>query len=73
MAVVKDLNPALVRDGGDEVEAVTVDINVPQCSQTTSNINMRGQCSILGAYDNQSRKQYAGKMPEDRAPHNLPR
>ena len=38
MAVVKDLNPALVRDGGDEVEALTVDINVKhmQISCTTA-------------------------------------
>ena len=28
MAVVKELNPSLVRDGGDDVEALTVDINV---------------------------------------------
>ena len=28
MAVIQELSPALVRDGGDSVEAVTVDINV---------------------------------------------
>ena len=27
MAVVKELNPSLVMDGGDDVEALTVDIN----------------------------------------------
>ena len=28
MAILKELSPALVRDGGDEVEAITVDICV---------------------------------------------
>ena len=38
MAVVTDLNPALIRDGGDEVEALTVNINVKhmQISCTTA-------------------------------------
>ena len=38
MAIVKDLNPALVRDGGVDVEALTVDINVKkmQISCTTA-------------------------------------
>ena len=30
MAIMQELNPALVRDGGSEVEALTVDINVKQ-------------------------------------------
>ena len=28
MAVMKELNPSLVSDGGDNIEALTVDINV---------------------------------------------
>ena len=30
LAVIQDLSPALVRDGGTEVEAITVDITVKQ-------------------------------------------
>ena len=30
MAIMQDLSPALVRDGGTEVEAITVDITVKQ-------------------------------------------
>jgi hypothetical protein len=38
MAVVQELNPALVRDGGKDIEALTVDINVKkmQISCTTA-------------------------------------
>ena len=28
MAIIQEFNPALVRDGGSEVEALAVDINV---------------------------------------------
>ena len=50
MAVVKDLNPALVRDGGNEVEALTVDINVKQM-----------QISCTTAYGPQEKDQLSKK------------
>ena len=34
LAIVKDLSPALVRDGGHHVEAITVDINVKKMQIT---------------------------------------
>ena len=36
LSVKKDLNPAFVRDGGTEVEALTVDIHVKQMTITCS-------------------------------------
>ena len=36
MAVLKELNPSLVSDGGDNIEELTVDINVQKLKKTCS-------------------------------------
>ena len=68
-AIIQELSPALVRDGGSEVEAITVDINVKQMQIVCSTAygpqenDSRGKKDIFWKYldEDVKRAKFEGK------------